>query len=75
VWLVGSYRAPGFIREGGLRPVAAGLDVVIVEQLVVTGAEQDQVVELGPAVMLDCDEVVRLELAGPGAARVLAVPV
>ena len=52
---------------------AAGADVVVVQVLVVSGAEQGQVVELGLAAMLDGDEVVRFELAGGGAARGLAV--
>ena len=52
---------------------AAGADVVVVEELVVAGAEQDEVVELGLAATLDRDEVVCLEFAGRGAAGVLAV--
>ena len=73
VWLVGGDRASGFVGEGGMSRVAAGPDVVVVQQLVVAGAEQDEVVELGGAAVLDGDEVVCLELARGGAAGVLAV--
>ena len=54
---------------------AAGVDVVVVELFVVAGAEQDEVVELGRAAVLDGDEVVGFEFAAGGAAGVLAVPV
>jgi hypothetical protein len=37
--------------------VAAGVDVVVVEQFVVAGAEQDEVAELGPAATLNGDHV------------------
>ena len=50
-----------------------GVDVVVVEEFVVAGAEQDEVVELGLAAVLVRDEVVGLEFAGGGAAGVLAV--
>jgi hypothetical protein len=73
VWLVGGDRASGFVFEGRLLAGAACADVVIVQQFVVAGAEQDEVVELRLAAALDRDEVVRLELAGGGAAGVLAV--
>ena len=53
--------------------VAAGVDVVVVEVFVVAGAEQDEVVELGLAAVFDRGEVVCFELAGGGAAGVLAV--
>jgi hypothetical protein len=66
-------RASGLVREGGLVAVTAGADVVVVELLVVAGAEQDEVVELGPSAALDRDDVVCLELAGGGAGGVLAV--
>jgi hypothetical protein len=52
---------------------AAGLDVVVVEVLVVAGAEQGEVGEFGRAAARDRHDVVCLELAGGGAARVLAV--
>ena len=58
----------------GCSPCAAGVDVVVVEEFVVAGAEQDEVVELGLAAVLDGDEVVGFEFAGGGAAGVLAVP-
>ena len=64
---------PACVCEGGLLGVAARADVVIVEQLVVSGAEQDEVVELGRAAALDRYEVVCFELASGGAAGVLAV--
>jgi hypothetical protein len=73
VWLVGGDRASRCVREGGLLGVAARTDAVIVEQFVVAGAEQDQVVEFGRAATLDRDNVVRFELARGGAAGVLAV--
>ena len=73
MWLVGGDRAPGFVSEGGLLAVAAGADVVVVEQFVVAGAEQDEVVEFGHATTLDRDEVMGFEFAGGGAAWVLAV--
>jgi hypothetical protein len=53
--------------------VAARADPLIVQPSVVAGAEQDEVVELGLATERDRDEVVAFELAGGGAARVLAV--
>ena len=53
--------------------MAAGVDVVVVEEFVVAGAEQDEVVEFGLAAALDGDEVVGFEFAGGGAAGVLAV--
>jgi hypothetical protein len=52
---------------------AAGGDVVVVEEFVVAGAEQDEVVEDGLAAVLVRDEVVGLEFAGCAAAGVLAV--
>ena len=73
VRLVGGDRASGCVFESGLVGVAAGADVVVVQELVVAGAEQDEVVELGRAAALDRDDVVRFELAGGGAAGVLAV--
>ena len=56
-----------------LLAVAGGSDAVVVEQFVVAWAEQDEVVELGLAAVLDRGEVMRLEFAGGGAAGVLAV--
>jgi hypothetical protein len=73
VWLVGGDRASSFVLEGGLLGVAARTDPVVVQELVVSGAEQDEVMELGPAALLDRDSVMRLELAGGRAAGVLAV--
>ena len=73
VWLVGGDGASGLVCEVGLFGVAARTDAVIVQELVVAGAEQDEVAELGVAAPLDRDEVVCFELAGSGAARVLAV--
>ena len=52
---------------------AVGVDVVVVEEFVVAGAEQDEVVELGFAALLDGGEVVGFELVGGGAAGVVAV--
>jgi hypothetical protein len=53
---------------------AAGADVVVVEQLVVSRAEQDAVVDLGRPATLLGEDVVGFEFANGGAARVLAVP-
>ena len=64
MWLVGGDWASGCICEGGLLAVAAGVDVVVVEMLVVAGAEQDEVVEFGGAAVLDRYDVMRFELAG-----------
>jgi hypothetical protein len=73
VWLVGGDCAPGFVCEGGLLAVAACADVVVMQPFVMSGAEQDEVVELRPAATLDRDEVVRFELVRGAAAGVLAV--
>ena len=73
MWLVGGDRAAGLVLEDGLVAGAAGADVPVVEEFVVSGAEPDQVRELGASAVLVCDEVVCLELAGGGAAGVLAV--
>ena len=73
MWLVGGDRASGCVGERGLLGVAAGVDVVVVKELVVAGAEQDEVVELGLAAVLDREEMMGLEFAGGGAAGVLAV--
>jgi hypothetical protein len=73
VWLVGGDRASGLVREDGLLACPARVDVVVVEQFVVVGAEQDEVVELGLAAELVGDQVVCLELADGRAAGVLAV--
>ena len=72
VWLVGGDRASGRVRERR-RVAGAGADVLVVQELVVSVAEQDQVDELGPAVVLVGDEVVRFELARCGAAGVLTM--
>ena len=61
------------VCEGGLLGGAVGVDVVVVEEFVVAGAEQDEVVELGLAALLDGGEVVGFELVGGGAAGVVAV--
>jgi hypothetical protein len=73
VWLVGGDGAAAFVGERGRVAGAGGVDVVVVQEFVVSGAEQDQVRELGPTAILVCDEVVCLELARRRAARVLAV--
>jgi hypothetical protein len=73
VWLVGGDGAARFVGERWILRGAAGVDVVVVEECVVAGAEQDEVVELGRAAALDRHEVVCFELAGGGAAGVLAV--
>jgi hypothetical protein len=49
VRLVGGDGAAGCVCEGGLLGIAARTDAVIVQQLVMPGAEQDEVVELGLA--------------------------
>ena len=56
MWLVGGDGASVGVGEDGVLAVAAGADVVIVEQLVVAGAEQDEVVELGLAAARDREE-------------------
>ena len=53
--------------------MAVGVDVVVVEEFVVAGAEQDEVVEFGLAAVFDGGEVVGFEFAGGAAAGVLAV--
>ena len=73
MWLVGGDRASGCVPEGGLLGVAMRVDVVVVEQLVVAGAEQDEIVDLGRAATLDWDDVVGLQLTRGAAAGVLAV--
>jgi hypothetical protein len=73
VRLVGGDGAAGLIFEEGLVGAAAGADVVVVEVLVVAGAEQDQVLEFCQAAVLDGYEVVGLEFAWGAAAGVLAV--
>ena len=74
VGLVGGDRAAVCVGEDGILAVPAGDDVVVVEEFVVAGAEQDHVVEFGFAAVVVLDEVVALEFAGGGAAGVLAVP-
>jgi hypothetical protein len=73
VWLVGGDGVSGVVVEGGLFAVAARSDVLVVQQFVVAGTEQDQVLELGSAAQLVGDQVVCLELAGGSTAGVLAV--
>ena len=73
VWLVGGDGASVCVGERGAVAGAAGVDVLVVEELVVAGAEQDEVGELGLAAALDRDEVVCFELARGGAAGVLAM--
>jgi hypothetical protein len=75
VWLVRGDGASGCVGEDGPLAVAAGADVVVVQELVVARAEQDEVVQFCPAAVLDCNEVVCFELALGGAAGVLAVAV
>ena len=53
MWLVGGNGASGFVFEDGMLSVATGANAVIVEQLVVAGAEQDQVFKLRLAATLD----------------------
>ena len=74
MWLVGGDRTSDVIFESGVLGTAARTDVVVVEQCVVAGAEQDEVVELGLAPELCRGEVVCFEFALGGAAGVLAVP-
>jgi hypothetical protein len=66
--------ASGLGFEDRLLAATAGLDVVVVDELVVAGAEQDQLGDLGPGAEREWREVVGVELAQRGAARVLAVP-
>ena len=73
MWLVGGDGASVLILEDGRLAVAAGVDVVVVQELVVTRAEQDEVVENGRAAALDRDDVVCFEFAGDATAGVLAV--
>ena len=73
VWLVGGDRASVSVGEGGVLAAAAGLDVVVVEQFVVSLAEQDQVGEHGLAAVGVGDEVVGFELARGAAAGVLTM--
>jgi hypothetical protein len=73
MWLVGGDRASGLVGETGGGGAAVREDVVVVQELVVSRAEQDEVVELGPAAVLDGEDVMGFELAGGGAAGVLAV--
>jgi hypothetical protein len=70
---IGGDAAPVRAGEDRPVPVSARADLPVVKQLVVARAEQDQVGELGPAAMLDRDQVVRLELTRGGTARVLTV--
>jgi hypothetical protein len=65
--------ASAVVAEDGCLAASAGVDVVVVQPLVVSRAEQDQVRELGPAAGLGGHDVVCLEVAAIGAARVLAV--
>ena len=71
-WGSGSCRRR--VAEGGALAAAAAVDVLVVQVCVVAGAEQDEVLELGGAAVFDGDQVVGFELAGGGAAGVLAVP-
>ena len=73
MWLIGGDGASGFVFEDGVLAGAAGSDVVVVDELVVAGAEQDQLVDLGPGSEREWDEVVGVEFAEGGAAGVLAV--
>jgi hypothetical protein len=59
--------------ERWLLAVAVGVDVVVVEEFVVAGAEQDEVVEFGLAAVFDGGDVVCFEFVGGGAGGVLAV--
>ena len=71
-WLVVIAR-PSSSLKSGVVGGAARANVVVVEELVVPGAEQDEVGQLGLAGVLVRDDVVGLEFAGGGAAWVLAV--
>ena len=73
MWLVRGDRPSGLVLEDGRLGVAAGVDVVVVKEFVVAGAEQDEVVEFGLAAVLVRDDVVGFEFARGGAAGVLAV--
>ena len=72
-WLVGGDRPSSLIFEVGLFGGAAGADVVVVQERVVAGAEQDEVRERRRATVRVVDHVVGMEFAVGGAARVLAV--
>jgi hypothetical protein len=71
--LVGGDGASGLVFEERVVAAAVGVDVVVVEQFVVAGAEPDEVVELRGAAVFDGGEVVCLEFVGGAAAGVLAV--
>jgi hypothetical protein len=73
VWLICGDRASGFVLERRMLAVAARADAVIVQKLVVPGAQEDEIIELGLTTTLDCDEVVAFEFVSGGAAGVLAV--
>ena len=73
MWLVGGDCASGLVFEDRALTAAARADVVIVQELVVAGAELDEVVEFCCAAVLYGGEVMRFEFAGGGAAGVLAV--
>jgi hypothetical protein len=62
------------VCEDGISAGAARHDVVVVEEFVVAGAEQDEVVDDGLAAERVGDEVVGLKFAGGAAAGVLGVP-
>ena len=72
--LVGGDRPSAFVGEHWMLAVAAGADVVVVEQFVVPGTEQDEVVDLRFPSQLERDDMVRFELADRSAAGVLALP-
>ena len=73
MWLVGGDSPSGFVGERRLLAVTARADVVVVQQLVVSEAEEDEIVELGLPALLVRYDVVRVELVRGGAAGVLAV--
>jgi hypothetical protein len=73
VRLVGCDGASRCVREDGTSGIAARLDAMIVQLLVVPGAEQNEVDEFRRAATLDCDHVMRLQFACGGTPGVLAV--
>jgi hypothetical protein len=76
VWLVGGDRASCLVGEDGVLAGAAGAHAVVVQELVVVAAaEQDEVVEFRRPAELERDDVVCFELTLGGAPGVLAVPV
>ena len=74
-WLVGGDRSAGRVGEGEVVRCAGRFDGVVVEELVVAWAEQDEVVELSQPATPDREDVMRFEFVRGGAAGVSAVPI